>query len=99
MTQVAGRMDSGHDPCGASTMYFLGIGIVLLILKLMQIGPIGGWSWLIVLTPFALAAAWWVWADASGYTKRKEMEKMDAIRENRLQKQREALKNPARRRR
>ena len=80
-------------------MYFLGIGIVLLILKLMQIGPIGGWSWLIVLTPFALAAAWWVWADATGYTKRKEMEKMDAIRENRLQKQREALKNPARRRR
>ena len=80
-------------------MYFLGIGIVLLILKLMQIGPVGGWSRLIVLTPFALAAAWWVWADASGYTKRKEMEKMDAIRENRLQKQREALKNPARRRR
>ena len=80
-------------------MYFLGIGIVLLILKLMQIGPVGGWSWLIVLTPFALAAAWWVWADATGYTKRKEMEKMDAIRENRLQKQREALKNPARRRR
>ena len=80
-------------------MYFLGIGIVLLILKLMQIGPVGGWSWLIVLTPFALAAARWVWADASGYTKRKEMEKMDAIRENRLQKQREALKNPARRRR
>ena len=80
-------------------MYCLGIGIVLLILKLMQIGPVGGWSWLIVLTPFALAAAWWVWADASGYTKRKEMEKMDAIRENRLQKQREALKNPARRRR
>ena len=80
-------------------MYFLGIGIVLLILKLMQIGPVGGWSWLIVLTPFALAAAWWVWADASVYTKRKEMEKMDAIRENRLQKQREALKNPARRRR
>ena len=80
-------------------MYFLGIGIVLLILKLTQIGPIGGWSWPIVLTPFALAAAWWVWADASGYTKRKEMEKMDAIRENRLQKQREALKNPARRRR
>ena len=80
-------------------MYFLGIGIVLLILKLMQIGPIGGWSWLIVLTPFALAAAWWVWADASGYTKRKEMEKMEAIREKRLQKQREALKNPARRRR
>lgn len=80
-------------------MYFFGIGIVLLVLKLMQIGPVGGWSWLVVLAPFALAAVWWAWADASGYTKRKEMEKMDAIREKRLQQQREALKNPARRRR
>lgn len=80
-------------------MYFFGIGIVLLVLKLMQIGPVGGWSWLVVLAPFALAAVWWAWADASGYTKRKEMEKMDAIREKRLQQQREALKNPSRRRR
>jgi small Trp-rich protein len=80
-------------------MYFFGIGIVLLVLKLMQIGPVGSWSWFIVLAPFALAAAWWAWADASGYTKRKEMEKMDAIRGKRLQQQREALKNPARRRR
>ncbi len=80
-------------------MYLLGIGIVLLVLKLMQIEPVGGWSWVIVLAPFALAAVWWAWADATGYTKRKEMKKMDAIREKRLQQQREALKNPARRRR
>ena len=72
-------------------MYFLGIGIVLLILKLMQIGPIGGWSWLIVLTPFALAAAWWVWADASGYTKRKEMEKMEKRKQERIDKHKEAM--------
>ena len=72
-------------------MYFLGIGIVLLILKLMQIGPVGGWSWLIVLTPFALAAAWWVWADASGYTKRKEMEKMEKRKQERIDKHKEAM--------
>lgn len=79
-------------------MYFLGIGLVLLVLKLMDFDPVAGWSWFMVLTPFALAAAWWAWADASGYTKRKAMERMDAIKEERLRKQREALQNTMRRR-
>ncbi len=74
-------------------MYFLGLGLLLLALKLMDIEPVLGWSWWIVLSPFALAAAWWAWADASGYTKRKEMEKMDAIREERLERQRKALQS------
>ena len=38
-------------------MYFLGIGIILLILKLMEIDPVATWSWLYVLAPFGLAAA------------------------------------------
>ena len=80
-------------------MYFLGIGIVLLVLKLMEIGPVAQWSWLYVLTPFALAAAWWAWADASGYTKRRAMDKMDAIKDKRLQEQRDALRNSMRGRR
>ena len=50
-------------------------------------------------TPFALAVVWWAWADASGYTKRKAMEKMDAIKDKRLQEQREALRNSMRGRR
>ena len=80
-------------------MYFLGIGVVLLVLKLMEIGPVAQWSWLYVLTPFALAVVWWAWADASGYTKRKAMEKMDAFKDKRLQEQREALRNSMRGRR
>ena len=72
-------------------MYFFGIGIVLLVLKLMQIGPVGGWSWLVVLAPFALAAVWWAWADASGYTKRRAMEKMDARKQARIDRQKDAL--------
>ena len=72
-------------------MYFLGIGIVLLVLKLMEIGPVAQWSWLYVLTPFALAVVWWAWADASGYTKRKAMEKMDQRKQDRINKNKEAL--------
>jgi small Trp-rich protein len=33
-----------------------------------------------VLTPFALAVAWWAWADSSGYTKRKAMEREERPR-------------------
>ena len=80
-------------------MYFLGIGVLLLILKLMAIDPVASWSWLYVLAPFGLAAAWWAWADASGYTKRKAMEKMDAIKTKRLQEQRDALRHSMRGRR
>ncbi|MDO4769635.1 MAG: TIGR04438 family Trp-rich protein [Brachymonas sp.] len=80
-------------------MYFLGIGVLLLILKLMEIDPVATWSWLYVLAPFGLAALWWSWADASGYTKRKAMEKMDAIKDKRLQEQREALHRSMRGRR
>ena len=74
-------------------MYFLGLGLLLLALKLLYVDPVAAWSWWAVLIPFALAVVWWAWADASGYTKRKEMEKMDAIREERIQRQRDALKN------
>ena len=74
-------------------MYFLGLGLLLLALKLLYVDPVAAWSWWAVLSPFALAGVWWAWADASGYTKRKEMEKMDAIREERIQRQRDALKN------
>ena len=73
-------------------MYFLGLGLLLVVLKLLEFGAVAEWSWWIVLTPFALAAAWWQWADWSGYTKRKEMEKMDAIKRKRLLAQRDALK-------
>ena len=72
-------------------MYLLGLGILLLLMKYLETGPVAGWSWWVVLSPFALAVVWWVWADASGYTKRKAMEKMDRKKRERLDKQREAL--------
>lgn len=72
-------------------MYFLFIGLVALALKYLEVEPVVALSWWIVLTPFALAAAWWAWADASGYTKRREVDKMDKRKQQRIDKQRAAM--------
>jgi small Trp-rich protein len=72
-------------------MYLLGIGLLLLALKYLEIGPVAAWSWLWVLSPFALVAVWWIWADASGYTKKKAVERMDRKKQERLDRNKEAL--------
>jgi len=72
-------------------MYFLITGVALLLLKYLEIGPVAGWDWWIVLAPFGLAVAWWTYADKSGYSKRKAMEKMDARKQARLDRQRDAM--------
>jgi small Trp-rich protein len=58
-------------------MYFVGLGVLLLILWVADWGPVGQWPWYGVLWPFLCAVLWWVWADATGYTKRREVDKMD----------------------
>ncbi|MBK9571322.1 MAG: TIGR04438 family Trp-rich protein [Rhodoferax sp.] len=80
-------------------MYFLGLGVVLLVLKYLEIGPVATWEWWVVLIPFALAVVWWAWADSSGYTKRKAMEKEDKRRQDRIDKNREAIGSLAKKRR
>ncbi len=72
-------------------MYLLLIGIVVLALKYLEIGPVATWNWWIVLSPFALAVAWWAWADAFGYTKQKEIDKMEKRKQARIDKQRAAM--------
>ena len=72
-------------------MYFLGLGIVLLLLKWQEIGLVAEWSWWTVLAPFALAVGWWTWADWSGYTKRKAMERDDQRKQDRINRHLEAI--------
>ncbi|MDB5892011.1 MAG: hypothetical protein JWP47_2842 [Polaromonas sp.] len=72
-------------------MLFLLLGMVGLVLKYLGIGPVATLSWWYVLAPFGLAVLWWAWADKTGYTKRKEVEKMDARKKQRIEKQREAM--------
>ena len=80
-------------------MYLLFLGIALMLMKYLEFGPVAAWSWLWVLSPFALAVVWWFWADTTGYTKRRAMDRMDEKKKARLDKQREALGlNPTKRR-
>lgn len=72
-------------------MYFLGIGIVLLALWYLEMGPVATWPWYVVFAPFLLAVVWWWWADATGYTKKKAVERENARRKARIDKSREAL--------
>ncbi|MEY3445917.1 MAG: hypothetical protein RIR45_672 [Pseudomonadota bacterium] len=72
-------------------MYLLGLGLILLGMKVLEFGPVATWDWWIVFIPFGLAVAWWWWADSSGYTKRKAMEIEDARRKARIDKNREAM--------
>ena len=72
-------------------MYFLGLGLILLLLKYFEVGPVAALSWWYVLAPFALAIAWWVWADSSGYTKRKAMERENQRRHDRIDRSKIAI--------
>lgn len=75
-------------------MAFVLIGLLFIVLRA------GGWvqfaesdftAWLIVLSPFALALAWWAWSDASGLTQRKAMDAVEAKKAERRKKAMEAL--------
>lgn len=72
-------------------MYFLGLGLVFLVLKYLELGPVAAWDWWVVLLPFGLAVAWWAWADSTGYTKKKAMERENARKQARIDRTRDAL--------
>jgi small Trp-rich protein len=69
-------------------MWFVAIGCLLVLLKWANLTAVATWSWLWVLSPFAVAAIWWLIADATGYTKKREAEReqrrVEARRERHL---------------
>lgn len=72
-------------------MYFLLIGIALLAMKYLEIGPVAAFPWWVVLSPFGMAVAWWAWADSSGYTKKKVIERENARKQARIDRNRENM--------
>jgi small Trp-rich protein len=72
-------------------MWFIIIGVLLIVLKFAEVGPVAGMAWWWVLSPFALAAAWWAYADATGMTKRAEMDKLEDKKKVRRQKAMDAM--------
>ena len=67
------------------------IGVLLLLAKVAGFGPFADWSWWIVAAPFIAAALWWQFADASGLTKKREMDKMEQRKAERRDRALEAL--------
>jgi small Trp-rich protein len=72
-------------------MYFVGLGLVLMLMKYLELGQVAGLSWIWVLSPFGLAVAWWAWADASGYTKKRAMDRENARKKARILKNQENI--------
>jgi small Trp-rich protein len=72
-------------------MAFLVLGLVLLGMKAAEFGPVAGWSWFVVLAPFGLAVLWWAFADSTGLTQRRAIDKMERRKAERRQRDMEKL--------
>lgn len=76
-------------------MWFVAIGVAILLMNFAGIGPVGQWTWSthwwIMLAPFVAAIAWWGFVDSTGWTQRKAMEKVDQKRVARRQQHLENL--------
>ncbi|HEX6016506.1 MAG TPA: TIGR04438 family Trp-rich protein [Burkholderiaceae bacterium] len=72
-------------------MWFVVIGCALLTMKMTEFGFAADWSWGWILLPFGLAIAWWTFADASGLTRQREMDKLDERKQERRRRHMDAL--------
>ncbi len=58
-------------------MPFVVIGVILVLLKVVEVGPTANLSWLWVLAPFGVAFIWWeVVAPMLGWDKRQAAKRM-----------------------
>ena len=86
-------------------MWLLSLAALLAVLKTLahlevaDIAGISSMSWWWVIGTFAASAAWFAYADYSGLSSRKAMERMDARKQARLDQQRAALGLKAKRKR
>jgi small Trp-rich protein len=69
-------------------MYLVVLGIIGITMKWLEYGPVATWPWWLVLSPFALAMAWWTYADVSGRTARAAMAREEKRRLARIERNR-----------
>jgi small Trp-rich protein len=79
-------------------MYLLLLGLGLMALKWLEIGPVAAWDWWWVLSPFAGAVVWWWVADVSGLTRRQADAREEARKEARIDEGRRRMGLPPRKR-
>jgi small Trp-rich protein len=75
-------------------MFFIVVGVLLLVAKLAGIGPPAEWSWWLVLSPFLAAALWWQFSDSMGLTQKRAMQRMEDRKQARREKAMDALGLP-----
>ena len=66
-------------------------GVLLLVAWWADIGPFGKLPWWAVALPFFIAILWWHFADTSGWTQRRAMDKMERRKAERREKAMDAL--------
>ena len=74
-----------------SAVTLLALLRALAYLDVVDVAGISAMSWWWVLGGYALCAVWFAYADRSGLTSRKAMERMEQRKQDRIQKQREML--------
>jgi small Trp-rich protein len=53
------------------------IAVLILLMKILDFGPVANWAWWWVLAPFGVLFLWWEFiAPAIGWNKRKAEQKM-----------------------
>jgi small Trp-rich protein len=67
------------------------VGVLLLLAWFLELGPVGTWPWWILPIPLGLAVVWWSFADSSGLTQRRAMQRMDDRKQQRRDRSLEAL--------
>ena len=67
------------------------IGVLLLLAHMADFGPFGAWPWWAIGAPFLGAVLWWWFADSSGWTQRRAMNKMEQKKIERREKALDAL--------
>ena len=72
-------------------MFFVVLGVIVILLKYLEIGFVAQWSWWIVLSPFGMAIVWWTIIDLTGYAKRQAVKEEEARKKERIRRSREAM--------
>lgn len=72
-------------------MWMLLIALLLTVLRYLEVGPLAGLSWWWLLLPYGLTVAWWSFADATGWTKRRAVEREEARKLKRIERQKAAM--------
>ena len=75
------------------------VGVLLLIGRIAELGPLASLPWWAVALPFVIAVLWWQFADSSGWTQRRVMDKMERKKVERREKAMDALGLSSRRER